>query len=134
MYIHLLLVVGLRGFFIYISIGGSNHQHCLIFICKFDGKKSGSVPELIDQCGVVIQRFFSELWLIQNRSLVRSISPLSLTFSRSSQKQNSEKTRESVSQMLAPALLLEVLLALGLLVVVPKSLLVVVPSLASVET
>lgn len=34
--------------------------------------------------------------------------------------------------MLAPALLLEVLLALGLLVVVPKSLLVVVPSLASV--
>lgn len=68
--------------------------------------------------------------MIQNRSLVRSISPHKL-FQILTEK-NSDKTPESVSRMCSPALLLEVLLALGLLVVVPKSLLVVVPSLASV--
>lgn len=71
--------------------------------------------------------------MIQNRSLGSlSIHFTTHLFPDPYQKQNSDKTPESVSEDVSPALLLEVLLALGLLVVVPKSLLVVVPFLASV--
>ena len=93
-------------------------------------KKSGSNRTYWPVCCCHPTFFFPELcW---SKSLLGSIHFTTNLFQILTEKKIRHRGLKVFLGCVSPALLLEVLLALGLLVVVPKSLLVLVPSLASV--